>query len=89
MVDNCIGCLFSEDDETCLMIDDLLEKHNMNRSKRMVCSHPNSPYYKEVVNDTIICRLYIDAQEYIKMRDRKENIEEIKNNVIKKKIFGK
>ena len=77
MEDNCISCLYSLDDEITILIQDLQGvKNDCTR-----CDHPNSPYYKELVNDSISCRLYLNAQEHFKMKDRQENIENIKNKI--------
>jgi len=85
--DSCIGCLFAEEDSTSIMLDDLLEKHGMNMShKSMRCVHPNSPYYEELVYEDVSCRQFIDAQQYFKIKDRQENIEELKDKIRRKKL---
>ncbi len=77
--DSCIGCLFSEIDETSWMFKELPGQIEVIR-----CTHKNSPYFLELVFEDISCRQYINAQEYFKMKDRKENIEVLKENIRKK-----
>lgn len=75
--DSCLRCLFSENDEMTTMLSDL---PGLNR-ETMRCCHPSSPYYEELVYEDISCRQFVDAQEYFKMKDRAEYIEEIKNKI--------
>ena len=75
--DSCIGCMFSERDEMTNMLSDLPGIH----SETMRCVHPSSPYYEELVFEDYSCRQFIDAKEYFKMKDRRENIEELKNKI--------
>jgi len=80
--DSCIGCMFSESDESTTMLSDLPGlDHNVMR-----CVHPNSPYYEELVFEDTSCRQFMDAKEYFKMKDRQENIEELKEKIRKKKL---
>lgn len=81
MNENCTGCLYSEDSQTLTMIDDLLTKYGHQHNKSMKCVHENSPYFDEIVNDSMCCRLYVDAQEYFKMKDRKEALQRLKNRL--------
>lgn len=83
MDENCLGCLFSVEDETLLMIDDLLSKYRHGFNKRVKCNHENSPYYNETVSENVSCRLYINSKEYFKMKDRKEHIDKLKDNIKK------
>ena len=87
MDDNCLGCLFSEDDMISIMIDDLSNKnkHMMSGAKHMRCVNERSPYYDELVGEDKSCRSYIDARQYFKMKDRKENIEELRNKIESKR----
>jgi len=84
--DSCIGCLFSEDDETTMMLNDMLDKHNMIHNSGMKCGHPSSPYYEELVFEDMSCRQYVNAREYFKMKDRQDNIDEIKEKIRRKKL---
>ena len=81
--DSCIGCLFSENDDITMTLKDLPGIHQ----ETMRCVHPDSPYYEEIVFEDTSCRQYINAQEYFKLKDRQENIDEIKEKIRKKK-FG-
>jgi len=80
--DSCIGCLFSEDDGMTITLKDISGIHE----EMMRCSHPSSPYYEELVFEDYSCRQYINAQEYFKMKDRNESIEELKDKIRKKKL---
>lgn len=82
MVNSCLGCLYSENDDISMLLQDLPGDH----SDMMRCNHPNSPYYEELVFNDTTCRLYINAQEYFKMKDRKENIEDLKDKIRRKKL---
>jgi len=75
--DSCLNCLFSENDEMSMLLSDLPGTH----SETMRCGHHSSPYYEELVFEDYSCRQFIDAQEYFKMKDRKEYIEEIKDKI--------
>lgn len=79
MNENCIECLYSTNDNTSILVNDISTKHN--DITLMKCGHINSPYYKELVTEKTICRLFIDAQEYFKMKDRRGNLEKIKDNI--------
>ena len=80
--DSCIGCMFSEDDSMTMILKDLPGL----KSDTMRCVHPDSPYYEELVFENYSCRQFIDAYEYFKMKDRHENIEEIKDKIRRKKL---
>jgi len=80
--DSCLNCLFSENDEMSMLLSDLPGTH----SETMRCAHPSSPYYEELVFEDYSCRQFIDAQEYFKMKDRNESIEELKDKIRKKKL---
>lgn len=73
--ENCLGCLFAGiSDVTILMLD-------LTNNDSRVCEHPNSPYYKEYVDDTKTCRLYIDEKEYFENKDRKEKIDKLNDRI--------
>jgi len=80
--DSCMYCLFSADNNITMILKDLPGVH----SDSMICEHPNSPYYEELVFEDMSCRQFINAQEYFKMKDRQENIEELKDKIRKKKL---
>lgn len=80
--DSCMGCLFSSQDEMTNMLSDLPGLHQ----DSMRCEHPSSPYYGELVFEDMSCRQFIDAHEYFKMKDRQENIEELKEKIRRKKL---
>ena len=82
MDDSCMGCLFSSDDDISMLFKDIPGQH----SDTMRCEHPSSPYYEELVFEDTSCRQFVNAQEYFKMVDRKENIEEIKDKIRRKKL---
>lgn len=74
--DNCIDCMFSENTESTLFINELTH------SDHAKCNHINSPYYNELVNEDMSCRLFLDYAKYIKQVDRKERLEELRRNKI-------
>jgi hypothetical protein len=80
--DSCIGCLFSEDDGMTMILKDLPGISQ----ETMRCVHPDSPYYEELVFEDYSCRQYVNAKEYFKMRDRQENLDEIKEKIRRKKL---
>lgn len=71
--DNCISCMFSENTESTLFINDLTN------SQHAKCNHINSAFYDELVGEDTTCRLYLNAAKYLKQQDRKEKLEELKN----------
>ena len=77
MENNCLECLYSETDDISILFQDLPGFHN----DVVRCKHQNSPYYNELVFDDKTCRLFINAQEYFKLKDRKEYIDELKNKI--------
>ena len=72
MEENCTTCCYSE-------FTSLIEINNLIGKEFCRCLHQNSPYYEEVVSDNTTCRLYLDYNQYIKLKDRKEAILNIKN----------
>ena len=74
MKDNCTNCMFSKYDESTMVINDEFDQ------EYMICSHQNSPYYDEIVNDEQTCRLYIDSKKYFLRKDRKDKLNKIKNS---------
>lgn len=71
MEENCTTCCYSE--FTSLITNDLIG------SDFCRCLYQNSPYYDEIVSNKLICRLYVNYNDYIKLKDRKEAISNIKN----------
>ena len=71
MDENCTTCCYSE--ITSSLQIGLIDKDFFR------CLHQNSPYYNEIVSNKSICRLYVDYDNYIKIKDRKEAIINIKN----------
>lgn len=72
MEETCSNCFYS-DSTSLIPIGDLLNETIYK------CTHINSPYYNEIVGKEHSCRLYLDYEEYIKLKDRKESIIKIKN----------
>ena len=71
--ENCMDCLFANISNVSIIMEDLI-----NDSCR-VCEHPNSPFFEKYVNETKVCRLYVDEVDYFKNRDREEKIDKIRN----------
>ena len=69
MRDSCLECLFLDNSQSFLI------KHLNEYGK---CSHINSPFYNEVVNDNNICRLYENEKDYFRKKDLIEKINKIK-----------
>ena len=63
-MNNCTDCLYAEESTSFVVKTDFLYK----------CQHENSPYYNELVFDTQSCRYFVDYENYIKLKDRKEAI---------------
>lgn len=82
MKENCTYCLYSTNDSSSILINDMFNKQNITHMK---CDHINSPFYEELVTEKTVCRLFIDSQEYFKMKDRRENIEELQRKMKFKK----
>jgi len=74
MIDNCLGCMFSKNTESTLFINDLTG------SDHAKCNHENSPYYDELVDDNTSCRLFLDTNKYFMKKDRKDKLDNLKNN---------
>lgn len=72
--DNCINCMYSEYTKSTIMINDRFDQEYMK------CTHQNSPFYDEFVNDKISCRLYVDSEKYFLRKDRKDKLDKINNN---------
>lgn len=68
----CKNCLYS-DSTSLIHLGDLMGETIYK------CTHENSPYYDSIVNENNSCRLFVDYEEYIKLKDRKESIITIKN----------
>lgn len=74
MNDNCLYCMFSEYSEINIMINDMTDSDNT------TCRHENSPYYNEMVDENKSCRLFLDSNKYFLRKDRKDKLENLKNN---------
>ena len=75
MEKNCLDCLYANYFYSGLVIGDILgEDHRL-------CEHVNSPYYKEIVGNGRICRLFIDEKEYFRNKDLRDKIEHLKNRM--------
>jgi hypothetical protein len=73
LIDNCLGCMFSEYSEINIMFNDLTD------SNFMKCKHENSPYYGESVNEEYSCRQFLDSNKYFLKKDRKDKLDNLKN----------
>lgn len=62
--ENCPYCLYSSERPSLINEDETWYK----------CENENSPYFDELVFEKTTCRLFIDYENYIKLKDRKENI---------------
>lgn len=74
MEEYCKNCMYSENSS----IDYLIEMTGDDICK---CNHPNSPYFERIIKDINSCRLFFDYNEYIKMKDRKEIVIKLKENI--------
>ena len=72
MKKSCLDCLYANYSLGTLMIKDFIDHECMK------CEHSNSPYFGEIVNDSTICRLFIDEKEYFLNKDRIDKIKELK-----------
>ena len=72
MEKSCPYCLYSNYTETTILMN------QWTGNDSMVCNHPNSPLFNEIVNDKKTCRLFIDEKNYFKNRERIDKIEELK-----------
>ena len=73
--DNCMMCMFSEYSESNIFINDLTD------SDGATCVHENSPYYDERVTEKHSCRMFLDSNKYFKQQDRKDKLNNLKNNL--------
>lgn len=71
----CMMCFYSEISEH----SELFKKLNINGKDHYLCTHPNSPFFNELVEEDNYCRLFLDEKEYFKMKDRRERLTELKN----------
>ena len=69
---NCLSCLYSEYTGMNIFINDLTGSDNM------TCTHKNSPYYDENVNNNKYCRLFLDENKYFLQQDRINKLENLK-----------
>jgi len=74
MNDNCTVCMFSENTESTIFINDLTG------SKNVKCNHENSPYFGELVDEKHSCRMFLDENKYFMRKDRKDKLDNLKNN---------
>lgn len=74
MNDNCLYCMFSEYSDINIMIND------MTGSDNTTCRHENSPYFNEMVSEDKSCRFFLDTNKYFLKKDRKEKLDNLKNN---------
>lgn len=72
MEQSCLDCLYANYTHISFMIKDF------NGQECRKCEHPNSAYSGEIVNDSIICKFYLDEKEYFFNQDRIEKINNIK-----------
>lgn len=70
IIDNCTECLYAEESPSLLKDGEIWYK----------CAHENSPFYNNLVFDTQTCRLFVDYENYIKIKDRKSAIDKFLNN---------
>lgn len=75
---NCLDCLYANYTETYFLMKEVSGRDDHEFRK---CEHPNSPYFNEIVNETTMCRLFIDEKEYFFNKDRRERIEEIRSKL--------
>lgn len=73
--DNCIKCMYSEYSDSNIFIND------MTNSNSTTCIYKNSPYYMEIVDENCLCRFYLDSIKYFKNKDRKDKLDNLKNNL--------
>lgn len=69
---NCTKCSYSE-------TASLINISRLDGNSFYKCLNENSPYYNNIVSDKQTCRLYIDYDKYLNLKDRKESILNIKN----------
>ena len=74
MKENCIDCMFSENTESTIFINELTG------SEHAKCKHENSPYYDELVDCDKSCRFFLNTNKYFLKKDRKDKLDNIKNN---------
>lgn len=70
---SCLDCLYANDSRITLIMKDW---GNMNC---MICEHPNSAFFGELVDESKICKFFIDEKEYFFNKDREEKILNLKN----------
>ena len=68
-------CMFSEYSEINILLNDLTD------SNGATCIHESSPYYDERVTEEQSCRMFLDSNKYFFKKDRKEKLENLKNNL--------
>ena len=73
--DNCIKCMYSEYSDINIFIND------MTGGDYTTCTHKNSPYSMERVNENYTCRFYLDSIKYFKNKDRKDKLDKLKDNL--------
>lgn len=73
MEKNCLDCLYANYSRITILMRDW---GNMDC---MICEHPNSAFSGELVDETKICKFFIDEKEYFMLKDREEKIFNLKN----------
>ena len=73
--DNCMLCMFSEYSEMNIFLNELTD------SDVSTCVHENSPYYNERVTEKHSCRMFLDSNKYFTQKDRKDKLNNLKNNL--------
>lgn len=73
MEKSCLDCLYANYSRITLLMKEFGDRECMK------CEHPNSAYFDEIVDETRICKFFIDEKEYFLNKDRTEKIMELKN----------
>jgi len=80
MNDNCLNCMHSMYSYTSILLDDLVKDFKAQDNPYTTCNHLNSPYFNDIVDDSISCRLFVDEHKYFLLKDRKEKIDKLNSN---------
>jgi len=72
--------MYSKYSHTSILLDDLCKEFNNNESTHTTCDNLNSPYFNDIVNDSISCRLFVDENKYFLLKDRKDKIDKLNSN---------
>ena len=76
MDENCSLCFYSEEKSE---LTELMQKYS--NKQYFKCIHPNSPFYENLVTEDESCRLFMNEKEYFDMKDRKEQLEKLKDKI--------